>query len=139
MSGDKIFVDTNILVYAYDPSAGTKHDAARNALADLWTSGLGVVSTQVLQEFFVTVTRKLPNPMAPGIARDIISDMMKWDVVTIEPDMILDAIDLQQGEGFSFWDCLIIAAAERGRCGTLFSEDFSSGRIVGKITIINPL
>jgi len=139
MSGDKIFVDTHILVYAYDPSAGTKHDAARNALSDLWTSGLGVVSTQVLQEFFVTVTRKLPKPMAPGMARDIIIDMMKWDVVTVEPDMILDAIDLQQGTGCSFWDCLIIVAAERGRCGVLLSEDFSSGSIVGKITIKNPL
>jgi len=93
----------------------------------------------MLQEFFVTVTRKLPNPMAPGIARDIIRDMMQWDVVTVEPEMILDAIALQQGEGFSFWGSLILVAAERGGCGTLFSEDFSSGRIVGKITIKNPL
>ena len=83
MSGDRTFVDTNVLVYAYDMSAGAKRLKARKIVADLWESGLGVVSTQVLQEFFVTVTRKLPRDMDLSAARGIVSDLMKWDLVVI--------------------------------------------------------
>jgi len=138
MSGDRVFVDTNILVYAYDSSAGIKNREARKILADLWASGLGVLSTQVLQEFFVTVTRKLPKFMDPGIARNVVRDLLNWEVVTVDGDTILDAIDLYRSQGWSFWDSLIIAAAGKGGCALLLSEDLSSGQRVGKVTIRNP-
>lgn len=138
MSGDRTFVDTNVLVYAYDASAGLKRRTAQKMLADLWGSGLGVVSTQVLQEFFVTVTRKLPKAMEPGAARDVISDLARWDLVVIEGSMILDAIDLHRIHGYSFWDSLILTAAGKAGCGLLLSEDLDSGRSIEGVTIRNP-
>ena len=138
MSGDRTFVDTNIFVYAYDRSAGSKRQKAQKILADLWESGLGVVSTQVIQEFFVTVTRKLPKAMEPGAARDVVGDMLKWNHVVIEGPMILDAIDLHRNHGYSFWDSLIVAAAQLAGCKLLFSEDLASGGKVGGVTIKNP-
>ncbi len=138
MSGDRIFVDTNVLVYAYDTSAGIKRRTARTILAGLWESGLGVVSTQVLQEFFVTVTRKLPKAMEPGAAREVISDLLKWDLVVVEGSMILDAIDLHRKHGYSFWDSLIVTAAGKAGCALLLSEDLASGHSIGGITIRNP-
>jgi predicted nucleic acid-binding protein len=138
MSGDKVFIDTNILVYAYDASAGAKHSGAQQILAELWNSGLGVVSTQVLEEFFVTVTRKLPKPIDLSQAREIVSDLLKWEAVTIDGDTILDAIDIHRDHGISFWDSLILATAASAGCTVLYSEDLSSGRIVGRINIKNP-
>jgi predicted nucleic acid-binding protein len=139
MSGDRVFIDTNILVYGYDTSAGAKHQKARKILADLWESGLGVVSTQVLQEFFVTVTRKLPKSMDADAARGVVSDLLTWDVVAIDGATILDAIDLHKSHGYSFWDSLIVVAAGKRGCALLFSEDLSPGHTVGGVTIRNPL
>ena len=96
------------------------------------------MSTQVLEEFFVTVTRKLPKPLDPSRAREIISDLLKWEAVTIDGDMILDAIDLHRDHGISFWDSLILAAAASAGCTLLYSEDLSSGRVVGRINIKDP-
>jgi len=138
MSVDKVFIDTNILVYGYDTSAGNKYQKARKILKDLWDSGRGVVSTQVLQEFFVTVTRKLPRSMAPEAARNIVSDLLKWEVVAIDGAAILDAIDLHKSHGYSFWDSLIVVAAKKANCPILLSEDLSSGHMVGALTIQNP-
>lgn len=138
MSGDKTFVDTNILVYAYDRSAGSKRQKAQRVLAGLWKSGLGVVSTQVIQEFFVTVTRKLPNPIDVNTAKDIVNDFLKWNHVTVEGTMILDAIDLHRNHGYSFWDSLIIVAAQQADCKLLLSEDLASGHALAGVTIRNP-
>jgi predicted nucleic acid-binding protein len=138
MTGDRTFVDTNVFVYAYDASAGIKRRTAQKILADLWDSGLGVVSTQVLQEFFVTVTRKLPKAMGPGAAREVISDLLKWDLVVVEGSMILDAIDLHRNHGYSFWDSLIVTAAGKAGCALLLSEDLASGHNIGGVTIRNP-
>ena len=138
MSADRIFIDTNILVYGYDTSAGVRHQKAAKILMDLWDSGRGVVSTQVLQEFFVTVTRKLPKAMAPDVAKNIINDLLKWNVVTIDGSAILDAIDLHENYGYSFWDSLIVVAAKKASCTILLSEDLSSGQSVGGVTIQNP-
>ena len=138
MSGDRTFVDTNVLVYAYDRSAGFKRQKARGILADLWNSGHGVVSTQVLQEFFVTVTRKLPKAMDPDAAREVISDLLKWELVVVEGTTILDAINLHTKHGYSFWDSLILVAAGKAGCAVLLSEDLSSGHSIGGVTIRNP-
>lgn len=138
MSADRTFVDTNVIVYAYDTSAGLKRQKARKILVDLWKSGLGVVSTQVIQEFFVTVTRKLPKPMEPESAREVASDLLKWNHVTIEGPMILDAIDLHRNHGYSFWDSLVIIAARQGECEFLLSEDLTPGHSIAGVTIKNP-
>jgi predicted nucleic acid-binding protein len=138
MSVDRTFVDTNIIVYAYDRSAGLKHQKARKILVDLWKSGLGVVSTQVIQEFFVTVTRKLPKPMEPKSAKRVVSDLLMWNHVRIEGPMILDAIDLHRNHGYSFWDSLIIIAAKQAECALLLSEDLAAGHTIAGVAIKNP-
>ena len=87
MPDDKTFVDTNIIIYAYDVTAGKKHNVAENILADLWNSGLGVISTQVLQEFFVNVVQKIPKPIDKKQAKEIIRDFLKWHVVVNSRDV----------------------------------------------------
>jgi len=94
MKGDKTFLDTNVIIYAYDASAGRKHEIAKQIVMDLWASGLGVVSTQVLQEFFVNVTRKIPKPLDVTLAKDIVADFLKWTVVVNDGESILGAIEI---------------------------------------------
>ncbi len=89
MPEDKIFVDTNIIIYAFDVTAGKKHRVAVNTLTDLWNSGMGVISTQVLQEFFVNVVQKIPKPIDKKLAKDIVRDFLKWHVVVNKGDSIL--------------------------------------------------
>jgi predicted nucleic acid-binding protein len=81
MPGDKCFLDTNILVYAFDVSAGQKHEVAKRIVIDLWNTKDGILSTQVLQEFFVSVTKKIPKPINARLAREIVSDFLKWNIV----------------------------------------------------------
>jgi predicted nucleic acid-binding protein len=138
MSGAKTFLDTNIVIYAYDASAGLKHEIARQIMTDLWTSGNGILSTQVLQEFYVNVTRKIPKPLDLDLARQIVADLLKWDVVVNGGDSILDAIDIQKRHNFSFWDAMIISSAVSGGAVTLLSEDLTDGQIIGGVTIRNP-
>ena len=134
----RVFLDTNIIVYAYDRDAGRKHEIARNLLIDLWNAEGGVISTQVLQEFYVTVTKKITSPLPPESAKEIIADFLTWDVVANDGEAVLDANDLQFREKISFWDALVVAAAEKGAADILLSEDFSDGRKFGNITVRNP-
>ncbi len=138
MIGDKVFLDTNIIVYAYDVSAAEKHEIAKKIVLDLWDSGLGVISTQVLQEFFVTITKKIPNPVDKRVARDIVSDLLKWEVVVNEGESVLEAADILLQYGYSFWDSLIIAAAIRSGADALLSEDLTHGQTIHGVTIKNP-
>ena len=94
MPGAKIFLDTNVLIYAYDVSAGERREKAEKILVDLWESGQGLLSTQVLQEFFVSVTRKIPQPLALKAAKQIVNDLLSWDIVVNDGDSILEAIEL---------------------------------------------
>ncbi|RPI80041.1 MAG: PIN domain-containing protein [Desulfobacteraceae bacterium] len=135
---DKKFLDTNVIVYAYDSSAGEKHQLARTLLVEMWDSGAGVISTQVLQEFFVTVTRKISRPLSTSVTADIISDFLTWEVIVNDGRDILDAIAVQQKEKISFWDALIIASAQKAGCYMLYSEDLNPGQRVNDLTIINP-
>lgn len=138
MKGVKTFLDTNIIIYAYDASAGMKHDIALQIMTDLWNSGNGILSTQVLQEFYVNVTRKIPKPLDLDLARQIIADLLKWDVVVNDGGSILDAIDIQKRHNFSFWDAMIIGSAVNGGAGNLLSEDLTDGQIIGGVAIRNP-
>lgn len=138
MKDAKVFVDTNILIYAYDRTAGNKNKIAGALVADLWDSGLGMMSTQVLQEFFVNVTAKIPKPLSPRKAREILNDLMTWDIVTVDGDSVLRGVDIHLQYKYSFWDSLIIEAAVRGGSDVLLSEDLSDGQTVEGITIRNP-
>jgi len=138
MKGARVFVDTNVLVYAHDRSAGKKYEIARDALLDLWESGLGILSTQVLQEFFTAVTKKIAKPMTTAAARQIIEDLLKWTVVINDGDSILAAVDILGRYKLSFWDSMIIQAAARGGADLLLSEDLSDGQTIHGVRIKNP-
>ena len=138
MPEGKIFIDTNIIIYAYDVSAGKKHRVAGNILNDLWDSGQGVISTQVLQEFFVNVVQKIPKPIDKKLAKEIVRDFLKWHVVVNNGGSILDAIDIYEKYGYSFWNSMIIEAAIKGGAVVLMSEDLHHGQVISGVTIRNP-
>lgn len=138
MRGDKVFLDTNIIVYAYDISDKEKHEKSVEILETIWRSGTGVISTQVLQEFFVSVTKKISKPLDVAIAKEVINDLSKWDVVVNNVQIILDAIDINQEYKYSFWDSMIIASAIGSGAKTLLSEDLSGGQIIKGVAIKNP-
>jgi predicted nucleic acid-binding protein len=132
------FIDTNILIYAHDASAGTKHDRARALLRELWENRAGCLSIQVLQEFYVNVTRKVARPMSPDAAAQIIADLGVWPVHRPDVDDVLEAIRLQTSRQLSFWDAMILTSARRLGCETLWSEDMSQGQQYEGVTVINP-
>ncbi|MBZ5612460.1 MAG: PIN domain-containing protein [Acidobacteriia bacterium] len=130
------FFDTNILVYADDKRAGAKRSRAIDLVAEHRRDGTGVVSLQVLQEYFVTVTRKL-NVDSP-LARRKVEILAEFDVVAPEVADILAAIDLHRLHGFSFWDALILRSAQQSGCRVLLSEAFQEGREIDGIQVVNP-
>ena len=138
MTAERVFVDTNIFVYAVDASAGAKHDAARHALDELWRTESGALSTQVLQEFYVTVTRELPRPMAKRTARDLVADYDAWTPYRPETSDVLAASELAERHRLSFWDALIIVSAQRAGASVLLSEDLKDGQAFGPVTVTNP-
>ncbi|MEK6560368.1 MAG: PIN domain-containing protein [Nitrospirota bacterium] len=138
MNGDKVFVDTNIIVYAYDMDAGKKYQIASKLVKDLWHSGLGVLSTQVLQEFFVTVTNKISSPLDIVKATGIVKNLSKWNVIVNDVNILLAAIEIHEEHKFSFWDSMIIAAAIKGGAKALLSEDLSDNQEIEGLIIKNP-
>jgi predicted nucleic acid-binding protein len=132
------FVDTNILVYAEDRDAGSKHVIARDLVAELWRSGQGVLSVQVLQEFFVTVTRKVARPLSPDEALAIVEQYLTWRVVESTGSLLLAAIRGASDHQVSFWDALILEAARREGCERLWTEDLKHGRRIGDLVVVNP-
>lgn len=138
MTEGKIFLDTNVLIYAHDTSAGRKYEIARETVLDLWNRGQGLLSTQVLQEFFFSVTRKIPRPLEVRVAREIVEDLLKWEVVVNSGDSILAAIEIHSRYKYSFWDALIIQAAIQGGAILLLSEDLSDGQTIQRVKIKNP-
>ena len=138
MNGERVFLDTNVLVYAYDRTAGPKHEAACRLLVDLWNGAGGILSVQVLQEFFVAVTRKVPSRLSAAEAREVVEDLLTWEVVSNDGPAVLEANDLQAAEKISFWDALIVAAARRGGAEVLLTEDFADGRAFGDLRVRNP-
>jgi predicted nucleic acid-binding protein len=130
------FFDTNVLVYADDKGAPAKQRRAIDLVAEHRRAGTGVVSLQVLQEYFVTVTRKLR--VDPQIARRKVELLAEFDVASPEVADILAAIDLHRLHGFSFWDALVLQAAKQAGCTVLFSEDLQDARHIDGIHIVNP-
>jgi len=138
MKEDRLFVDTNVLVYAYDETAAEKHEQAKEIVRDLWENRNGVLSMQVLQEFFITVTRKIPKPADIDTAADIVRDYLQWRVVILRGQSILSAIDIQRRHLISFWDALILQAAVEGDAACLLTEDLSHGANLCGVEISNP-
>jgi predicted nucleic acid-binding protein len=136
---DKCFVDTNILVYAHDRSAGVKHRRAQALVEELWNSGQGALSTQVLQELCINFRRKAGNPLSVDEVRLLIRDYATWDVVTNTPAAILKALDIEMRYKVSFWDALILQAAEDAGASVLYSEDLATGQRYGPVRVVNPL
>ena len=139
MADDRlIFLDTNVLVYAHDRSETSKQPVAQALLDGLWRTRNGVLSTQVLQEFYVVVTRKFDPPMRRGAAREIVALYGEWPIVQVDVALILAASKLEERHAFSFWDALVVEAARRGGAARLLTEDLQAGRRIGGISIENP-
>ena len=134
----KTFVDTNILVYAHDRSAGAKREAARGRLEELWATRCGVVSTQVLQELYAIVTRKVATPLPVVEARQLVNDYLVWECIVNGPDAIVGAFDYESRYRISFWDSLIVHAANVSEASILLSEDLNSGQRYGGVLVENP-
>ena len=135
----KYFVDTNILIYAHDRSAGVKHDRARRAVEELWNSGEGVLSTQVLQELCINLRRKVAKPLPVDEVRQLIEDYLSWEVVVNTPESVLQALEIEVRHKISFWDALVLQAAESAGAEVLYSEDLATGHHYGTIQVVNPL
>ena len=137
MPGGKVFLDANILVYAQDQDSPDKQRRSREIIAALAKSATGVMSTQVLQEYYVTVTRKLG--VAPLAAKSVLQTFKIFEMVQASPDLIDDAIDCSVLNKVSFWDALIIAAAASSGCAIVYSEDMNPGKTIQGVRIENPL
>ena len=138
MTAELTFVDANVLLYAHDRSAGSKHEVARELLSRLWGSRSGVLSTQVLQEFYVNATRKLPRPMSASAARRIVARYSNWPVHHIRPADIIAASELEKRHRLSFWDALVIISAVRAGAANLATEDLQHGRQIAGLVVLNP-
>jgi predicted nucleic acid-binding protein len=135
----KYFVDTNILIYAHDRSTGVKHDRARRVIEELWNSGEGVLSTQVLQELCITLRRKVAKPLPVDEVRQLIRDYLSWEVVVNTPESVLQALEIEVRHKISFWDALVVQAADSAGVEVLYSEDLTTGHHYGTIQVVNPL
>ncbi len=132
------FCDTNVLVYAHDLGAGEKRARAVHLIDGLWERGNGALSVQVLQELYVTLTRKLAPPIQPAEARAIIADLTNWTVVAPDSAAVLAAIDASARWQVSFWDAMVITAAQQAGAETIWSEDLSHDQRFGNLTVRNP-
>ena len=132
------FVDTNVLIYAHDQSAGAKHERASALLKELWENSNGCLSVQVLQEFYVNVTRKIAKPLDVDTAKRVIADLGQWTVHSPNVEDVVEAIDAQGRFKLSFWDSMIITSAARLDCGIVWSEDLNDGQNYDDVKVINP-
>jgi predicted nucleic acid-binding protein len=134
----KVFLDTNVLVYLFDAGAPAKQAAARDLLATRGEAGEVVLSTQVLQEFYVAVTRKLAKPLEEQTAADALRDLAAFPIVQIDSDMVFSAAQRSRADRMSFWDALIVEAALSSGAALLYSEDLQAGRKFDGLEVVNP-
>jgi predicted nucleic acid-binding protein len=138
MSDSRTFIDTNVVVYAHDVTAGEKRSRALQIMTELWETDDGCLSVQVLQEAFVTLTGKVPRPLDIDTAATVIADLGQWTVHSPDPKDVLAAIEIQQRNQLSFWDSMIVRSAGRLGCEALFSEDMNPGQRYAGVTVHNP-
>lgn len=133
----RVFLDANILVYAQDAGSTRKQRKSREIIAALGESGDGVISTQVMQEFFVTATRKIGVP--PLVAKALLKTFGVFEIVQVSPPLIQEAVDCSILNQLSFWDSLILAAAASAGCAMVYSEDLNPGQAILGVKVQNPL
>ena len=132
----KVFLDTNTIVYAMDLGSPGKRSRSRALLQEAAEKRSGVISTQVMQDLFVAASRKLGAD--PLTVKEIIHSLMHFEVVTIGPALIDEAIDCSIIQRIPFWDALVVVAAESARCSEIWSEDLTDGQIIRGVKIVNP-
>jgi len=133
----KVFIDTNILVYAMDAFDTAKQKRCRDLLRSLNSDVRGVISTQVMQEFYVTATKKLGAD--PLVVKDLLNAFERFDTVIVTPEIVKDAIDCSILNRLSLWDALIVVAAESALCEKIWTEDLNDGQIIRGVRVENPL
>ena len=136
---DKVFVDTNILVYAHDRAAGAKHERARLLIENLWKSDGGVISTQVLQELCVSLRRRAARPLPVEETQRLIEDYLAWEIVVNTAESVVEALAIESRYKISFWDALIVQAAGSSGAAILYSEDLAHDQSHGSVRVVNPL
>lgn len=132
----KIFIDTNVFVYALDKKDQSKQEDARAVLKELAASHHPVISTQILKEFYVVAVSKLKAD--PFIVKGIVHNLRNMEIVNNDLDLIEQAIDIVILSRISFWDALVVAAAEKAHCEFIYSEDLSSGQTYRGVMVVNP-
>ena len=132
------FVDTNVLLYAYDPSAGEKHLRARTLIGELGRERRGALSVQVLQEFYVNVVRKIAVPLPPSAARDRIRMLSRWTVHSPLAHDVISGTEISEQHQISLWDAMVVRSASELGCDVLWSEDLDSGQRINGVQIRNP-
>ncbi|MCC6900410.1 MAG: PIN domain-containing protein [Polyangiaceae bacterium] len=135
---DLVFVDTNVLVYRRDTSEPTKQPRAKAWIDGLWTHRLGRVSSQVLQEYYQTVTRKLKPGLTREEAREEVRDLGAWRPVMPSPELLERAFHCEDRFALSFWDAMIAAAAHQAACRYLLSEDMQDGLDIEGVVVVSP-
>jgi predicted nucleic acid-binding protein len=133
---DKIFIDTNILIYSIDKHDPHKMQKARSILNSINENHTGVISTQVMQEFYVASTKKMQGD--PVIIKAVLNQFLNFEVVSISPELIFSAVDCSILNRISFWDALIIVAAVSTKCKEIWTEDLSHNQVIQGILIKNP-
>jgi len=134
---DRTFIDTNILLYAHDADSGEKRRIADRVLRELWSAGTGVLSMQVLQEFYVNVTRKIRSPLPREQAGSIVNDYAEWATETT-PAEIAAAFRIEDEARISFWDAMIVSCALKCGAARILSEDLNAGQRIAGILVENP-
>lgn len=132
------FFDTNVLVYLFDADGSDKRKKARALFQKHAEAGDILLSTQVLQEFYVVVTRKLARPLDAAAAAQAVSSFGELPLVQIDTQLILSAMHRSRNDQLSFWDALIVQAAIEGHASTLYSEDMQSGQVLDNLRVVNP-
>jgi predicted nucleic acid-binding protein len=134
----KVFVDSNVLIYAHDLDAGAKQEQAAAWLRKLWESRAGCLSTQVLQEFYVNTTQKIRRPLSRGAAREVLRNYSIWVHTPLTPATVVRASEISEAWRLSFWDGMIVAAAEQEGATELLTEDLNPGQTIAGVKVIDP-
>jgi len=132
------FVDTNVFLYAYDVSDPVKQEKAAALVKDMWNKKKGCVSIQVLQELYVNLTKKIPQPISRAEAAQIIKDLGQWKCHSPDLASLEQTIDLENRFQVSFWDAMIINSAQQMQCAVLWTEDLNAGQDYEGVLVKNP-
>ena len=133
-----VFVDTNVFVYARDAGEKHKQAAAMAWIERLWREQRGRTSMQVLSEYYVTVTRKLKPGLSRDDARDDIGSLSAWKPRATDLELLTAAHEVERRHQLSWWDALIVAAAQLQNCSLLLTEDLHDGAVIGGLAVMNP-